>query len=276
MEILDSNIDKEVKSQPATHYPTYLQSLGLIGIWLLATVGVVLILMPFIDITTGFGLFLSYTLSMIITVFAGFALRKSRQLELTSFPIGIAFIGLLLMIPLHIAIDPLVMLFPVPESLKLMMNSIYDNPLATIATVAIMAPLLEEVLFRGIILHGLLKNYGAGISIAFSSLLFALIHGNIAQGLGAFLIGLFMGWLYWKTKSLYLPIILHFINNSISCVGMLIVPREEIDTNLIDLIANDQLYYALVLVSIVFCIGGILFIQKKYFSEDNFADIQQS
>lgn len=265
MEILDTNIDKEIKPQALVHYPTYLQSLGLIGIWLLASFGIVLVLMPFMDIVSGLGLFLSYTLSMTITVFAGFAIRKNNQLELTSFPLGIAIIGSLLMIPLHIAIDPLVTQFPVPESLKLMMSSVYDKPIATIATVAIVAPLLEEILFRGIILHGLLKNYKAGISIAFSSLLFALIHGNVAQGLGAFLMGLFMGWLYWKTKSLYLPIILHFINNSISCVGMLIVPREKIDTNLIDLIANDQLYYALVLVSITFCVGGVLFIDKNYF-----------
>lgn len=272
MEILDTNQDHEVAHKPIKHYPTYLQSLGLIGIWLIATFGVVLVLMPFMNIMSGPGMFLSYSISMIITVFTGFTLRKNYHLELTSFPIGIAIIGSLLMIPLHIAIDPIVALFPVPESLKQIMNSIYDNPIAIIATVAIAAPLLEEILFRGIILHGLLKNYSASISIAFSSLLFALIHGNVAQGLGAFLMGLFMGWLYWKTKSLYLPIILHFINNSISCVGMLIVPKEKIDTNLIDLIANDQLYYGLVLTSIIICSTGVLFIRKKYFSEDSFVN----
>lgn len=271
MEIIDATPENEVV--PVKHYPTLLQSLGLIGIWLIATFGVVIVLMPFTDVTSGIGLFLSYTLSMTVTVFAGFALRKNYKLELTGFPIGIALIGSLLMIPLHIAIDPIVALFPVPESLKDIMEGIYDNPVASIATIAIAAPLLEEVLFRGIILHGLLKNYSAGLSIAFSSLLFAIIHGNIAQGLGAFLMGLFMGWIYWKTKSLYLPIILHFINNSISCVGVFIVPKEEIDTNLIDLVANDQLYYVLVIVSIVFCTAGVLFIQKKYFSEDRFADM---
>lgn len=271
MEIIDATPENEVV--PVKHYPTLLQSLGLIGIWLIATFGVVIALMPFIDVTSGAGLFFSYTLSMTITVFAGFALRKNFILELTAFPIGIPIVGSLLMIPLHIAIDPIVALFPVPESLKHILEGIYENPVASIVTVAIAAPVLEEILFRGIILHGLLKNYGAGLSITFSSLLFALIHGNIAQGLGAFLMGLFMGWLYWKTKSLYLPIILHFVNNSLSCVGMFIVPQEQIDTNLIDIVANDQLYYALVLGSIIFCVAGVLFIQKKYFSEDNFADM---
>jgi hypothetical protein len=134
--------------------------------------------------------------------------------------------------------------------------------------VAIAAPLLEEILFRGIILHGLLKNYKAGISIAFSSLLFALIHGNVAQGLGAFLMGLFMGWLYWKTRSLYLPILLHFVNNSISCAALLIVPKDKVEINLIDVMPNHQLYYALVLASIVFCVVGVLFIKNYYFKPD--------
>lgn len=270
METLDTHTENEIN--PVKHYPTYLQSIGLLGIWLLVTLAVFLVLRPFMDVLSGPGLFMSYTLSMTITIFAGFALRKSYSLEANRFPVGIAIIGSLLMIPLHIAIDPIVALFPVPESLKNILDGIYDHPIAIIATVAIAAPLLEEILFRGIILDGLLKNYKAGVSIAFSSLLFALIHGNMAQGLGAFLMGLFMGWLYWKTKSLYLPIILHCINNSISCIGMLIVPKEKIDTNLIDFFAKDQLYYALVLVSIALCVGGMLFIQKKYFSEDSFAN----
>jgi membrane protease YdiL (CAAX protease family) len=270
MEILDAVPENEVA--PVKHYPTLLQSLGLIGIWLIATLVVVLVLMPFLDVTSGIGLFLSYTLSMSLAVFAGFALRKNYTLEFVGFPIGIAVLSSLLMIPLHIAIDPIVSLFPVPESLKNIMEGIYENPVASIATIAIAAPLLEEILFRGIILHGLLKNYSAGIAIAFSSLLFALIHGNVAQGLGAFLMGLFMGWIYWKTKSLYIPIILHFVNNTVSCVGMFVMPQEQIDTNLIDIIANDQLYYALVVGSILFCVAGVLFIQKKYFSEHSFVN----
>lgn len=270
MEILDAAPDHEVT--PGKHYPTYLQSLGLLGIWLVATIIVVIVLMPFLSITSGIGLFLSYSLSMTIAVFAGFALRKNYKLELTSFPVGVAIVGSILMIPLHVAIDPVVALFPVPDSLKNIMEGIYENPVASIATIAIAAPLLEEILFRGIILDGLLKNYKAGVSIAFSSLLFALIHGNVAQGLGAFLMGLFMGWIYWKTKSLYIPIILHFVNNAVSCAGIFIVPKEQIDINLIDIIANDQLYYALVFASIIFCAAGVLFIQKKYFVESHLFD----
>jgi hypothetical protein len=272
METLDTQADNQIN--PVKHYPTYLQSLGLLSIWLLATIAVVLLLMPFMYITSGPGLFLSYTLSMTITVFAGFALRKSYSLESNRFPVGVAIIGSLLMIPLHIAIDPIVALFPIPESLNNILEGIYDNPIAIIATVAIAAPLLEEILFRGIILHGLLKNYKAGISIAFSSLLFALIHGNVAQGLGALLMGLFMGWLYWKTKSLYLPILLHFINNSVSCAALLIVPKEKVNLKLIDVMPSHQLYYALVIASITLCAAGVLFINKHYFKSKANADMQ--
>lgn len=265
MDVLDTRPENEII--PTKYYPTYLQSLGLIGIWLVATFCVVIVLMPFTDVKSGIGLFLSYTLSMSVTVLAGLALRKNYTLELTGFSTGIALIASLLVIPLHIALDPLVSLFPVPDTLKTIFEDLYNNPIASVATIAIAAPLLEELLLRGIILEGLLKNYRPGISIAFSSLLFAIIHGNLAQGLGAFVLGLFMGWIYWKTKSLALPILLHFINNGLSCLAMFIVPKEAVDKKLIDWVANDQLYYGLVFTSIIFCVAVVMLLQKKYFDK---------
>ena len=81
----------------------------------------------------------------------------------------------------------------------------------------IMAPLLEEVIFRGIIQRGLIKGgMKPGYAILIASVAFGLVHGNPWQFVGATLLGIVMGVVYHKTKTLLLPILLHAFNNLIS------------------------------------------------------------
>lgn len=77
----------------------------------------------------------------------------------------------------------------------------------------IAAPICEEVLFRGIILDNFLKKYSPIKSIVISSILFALIHLNIVQGISIFCGGLFLGWVYYRTRSLLFCVFIHFTNN---------------------------------------------------------------
>lgn len=84
-------------------------------------------------------------------------------------------------------------------------------------TVCVLAPIIEEILFRGIILRGLLQNGVTPImSIFLSSFLFGLAHLNPWQFLGAGLLGAIFGYVYYRTKSLWLPVFLHALNNCIS------------------------------------------------------------
>lgn len=83
---------------------------------------------------------------------------------------------------------------------------------------AIIPALVEEILFRGTVCRSL-TVYGKGTAVVISALLFALMHTNIEQMLYTFVAGLFFGLLYVETKSVLAPILLHFLNNSISVVG---------------------------------------------------------
>lgn len=83
---------------------------------------------------------------------------------------------------------------------------------------AIIPALVEEILFRGTVCRSL-TVYGKGTAVVISATLFALMHTNIEQMLYTFVAGLFFGLLYVETKSVLAPILLHFVNNSISVVG---------------------------------------------------------
>ena len=83
--------------------------------------------------------------------------------------------------------------------------------------ICIAAPVAEEMLFRGVILHAL-RPYGNGFAILISALFFGLIHGNFSQAPGAFVIGIALGIVTLRTRSLLPAIFIHLVNNTISVV----------------------------------------------------------
>ena len=91
-------------------------------------------------------------------------------------------------------------------------------------SVSIFAPLFEEWLCRGEVLRGLLnyrKEDGSrgikpGWAIVLSALFFAIIHGNPWQALPAFGLGCLFGYVYYRTGSLKLTMLMHFTNNTFS------------------------------------------------------------
>ena len=99
------------------------------------------------------------------------------------------------------------------------MKQMTGGPLwSSFLVVAIFAPIFEEWLCRGMVLRGLLTKMKPGWAIVVSALFFAVIHANPWQALNAFLIGLMMGYVYYKTGSLILTMIIHFVNNGTSVI----------------------------------------------------------
>ena len=100
-----------------------------------------------------------------------------------------------------------------------LMKQMTGGPLwSSFLVVAIFAPIFEEWLCRGMVLRGLLTKMKPGWAIVVSALFFAVIHANPWQALNAFLIGLMMGYVYYKTGSLILTMIIHFVNNGTSVI----------------------------------------------------------
>jgi membrane protease YdiL (CAAX protease family) len=88
-----------------------------------------------------------------------------------------------------------------------------SSPL-TILAVVLLAPIAEELVFRGVVQHYMMKvSSRFWIANASQALMFAIMHMNLIQGLYTFLLGLVLGWLRYRYKSLAAPIIMHFVNN---------------------------------------------------------------
>lgn len=81
-----------------------------------------------------------------------------------------------------------------------------------VISISIIPPLVEEFLFRGVIL-GTLRKYGDGFAIIISALMFGLAHGNFVQTPVTFVTGLILGYMTIHFKSIIPAILLHFFNN---------------------------------------------------------------
>jgi hypothetical protein len=116
--------------------------------------------------------------------------------------------------------------------------------------IGLLAPVCEELVFRGAILRALLqwRPEKHWVAIAVSALLFALVHANPAQMPHAFLIGLLLGWFYYRTGSVVPGVAFHWVNNSIAYVGYNMYPDSSL--KLVDLFGSQRTVIAAVLFSL--------------------------
>jgi membrane protease YdiL (CAAX protease family) len=114
------------------------------------------------------------------------------------------------------------------EFFNQLMNQLTDNPVVMVITAVIMAPVFEEIIFRGIIQKGLMnKGVKPWKAIIFASIIFGVVHANPWQFVGAVLLGCVLGIVYYKTKSLLLPMLLHGFNNLCSTLLITYTKNES-------------------------------------------------
>jgi membrane protease YdiL (CAAX protease family) len=105
--------------------------------------------------------------------------------------------------------------------------------------VGLLAPLAEELVFRGAVLRALLRwKSNPWVGIVISALLFALIHMNPAQMPHAFLVGLLLGWMYYRTDSIVPGVVFHWVNNTVAYVLYNVYPNPDI--TLLDLFGTQR------------------------------------
>lgn len=109
-------------------------------------------------------------------------------------------------------------LIPLPNWMEADFTALSHSPTG-ILSIALVAPVTEELLFRGAILTRLQGHHTSpwrGITL--SALIFGLIHINPAQVLAATLMGLALGWVTAQTHSLIPAIAGHVLNNTLSII----------------------------------------------------------
>lgn len=152
-------------------------------------------------------------------------------------------------------LDPINELFEIPDIFKEIFRNVSNNPIDSIVSIAILAPICEEFILRGTIERGLLATYrskksGPLKAILWSAFLFALIHLNPWQAVAAFAVGCLIGWVYYRTHSIWAAIFIHFVNNFSAIILFLIYPNLDPEATTKQIIeaetGSTTLYWAMV------------------------------
>lgn len=160
--------------------------------------------------------------------------------------------GMLLMTATDVVLEPLLQLLPeIPD--------FYGRGWRALLLTVVMAPLAEEFLCRGILLDAARAKGGAAYGLFFSALFFGVIHFHPAAVVNAFVMGLLLGFIYIRSNSLYIAVILHAFNNALA---MLLLTLGYGHTTLYELMSAHgmkMLYTAVYGVSLgLFLVAGYM------------------
>ena len=157
---------------------------------------------------------------------------------------------------------------PMPEWIESTMEQLLKAPLwITLISVSVFAPVFEEWLCRGVVLRGLLAKNSPKTAIIVSSVFFAVIHFNPWQAIPAFILGLLFGYVYYKTGSLKLTMLMHCANNTMAAIFSRIPAFEEAET-FID-VMNPWTYAGIFICCVAFLVSAIIVISGIPQKEEN-------
>lgn len=231
------------------------ESIGLVAI----AIAITLILSPIIFLKSFIGIeaatFIFYLLSMGLSFWIIFSIWKDKSEDYSfnlKIPKGVVIPVILLgVISIQLSLTiPISSLIPMSDEFAELFKQSIGNPsnIFAFTTIVILAPVLEELIFRGVILRGLLKRYSPVTAIIVSSILFGAVHLNPWQFISASILGMFIGWVYYRTQSISLAIIIHGFNNLTATVIEIIgfdQTNYEI-THLRELILTDTKYILII------------------------------
>ncbi len=133
----------------------------------------------------------------------------------------------------------------------LLKTSLFDNNnnlIVTLVSTGLIGPIIEELMFRGIIYNELKNKYSNMKAILITTIFFAIIHFNIIQILYGLIIGFILIFVYEKYKTIKAPIILHMASNITTTLFLPILTKNILLIN-----------YSIFLICLI-----LLIIIKKY------------
>lgn len=162
--------------------------------------------------------------------------------------------GLVMMLAAGVVVEPVMDLLPIPPS------AVFGRGFWAMICLVAMAPVMEEILCRGIILESVRAKYGVVAALFLSSAFFAVLHGQPAMVVNAFVMGLILGYIYIETNSIFSVILLHAFNNG---VAFLLLMLGLDGTTLRVLIGNQNLYTIVYVVSLLLFAGSGYMIYRQ-------------
>ncbi len=264
-------------------YPSWGDLLTLLGVFIVATVlGSLLtgILQKMGSVSVGFGSFLGYVIQFSLVIIFGLFQRKIRSPQgtrllkfgLAKLDFVIILWGTIMVLATGVVIDPLLNLFP--ETYLDRLGNIMAAGGWMMFTSIVIAPIMEEILFRGILQDALMRKYGVFVGILIASAVFGIVHIIPQQVVNAFMIGIVLGYIYYRTGALLPVILIHCINNAISYFTWMLNGETLLSTR--EQMGNDTLYFTVYGIACVLFVIGFVSIAIRISKEEKRRQLEVS
>ncbi|MBQ5647589.1 MAG: CPBP family intramembrane metalloprotease [Alistipes sp.] len=196
---------------------------------------------------------IAYPLTMLVPIVLIWIYSRLRgrkeyvpiRCSIAGFNPSVILVGVLWLLSSQILLEPLVLMLPQSQ-----MPGVGLGAWAYV-TAIVSAPVLEEILCRGVVFGTLRRRLGVKMSILLSALFFGLLHFDYSTAIVATVAGLIFGVLYVRTSSIFASMIVHSINNALAFV---LIVWEVGDLTFRELINNDKIYH------IVYGVAAVIFV----------------
>ena len=166
--------------------------------------------------------------------------------------------GLILLLALAVVLMPLMSILP-------QQDVTVPTGVWAVVTVTIVAPVLEEILFRSKVFSVMRYTCRPSIAAMVAAAIFAALHGQIGIAIEAFCAGIIFSYAYILTSSIFAPIILHIFNNIIAFVlAQLMYQERSLEDYLVALPSFNIIY----IISLVILLLGVIHIVLTYVRAD--------
>ena len=264
-------------------YPSWGDLLTLLGVFIVATVlGSLLtgVLQKIGSVSVGFGAFLGYVIQFSLVIIFGLFQRKIRspkETRLLKFGLAkldfvIILWGTIMVLATGVVIEPLLNLFP--ETYLDRLGNIMAAGGWMMFTSIVIAPIMEEILFRGILQDALMRKYGVFVGILIASAVFGIVHIIPQHVVNAFMIGIVLGYIYYRTGALLPVILIHCINNAISYFTWMLNGETLLSTR--EQMGNDTLYFTVYGIACVLFVIGFVSIAIRISKEEKRRQLEVS
>ena len=192
-----------------------------------------------------------YPISMLLALAAVWIYMRIRggkglkiRLSVAGFNPNIILAGTLWVLAAQVLLEPLSMVLPGGG------DSGVGRGFWACITSLVVAPVLEELLCRGVVLESVCRGWGSKVAVLVSALFFGIIHVEPATMVVAVVVGAILGVIYLRTASLFSVILIHSINNAAALALIYIGIGGE---TLYDIVGGGVMYY------IIYVVAALLF-----------------
>ncbi len=190
---------------------------------------------------------------------------SAEQIALSAFLAPFTYLVIILVQSLWISLLSLIGIPPMPDGMPVIDTT--GTFLLALLSVAITPAFFEEVIFRGMLQGSLITRKRSNIAIVITATLFMLMHGALQSMPYTFLLGLIIGYLCYRSGSIWPPIVFHFSNNAIAVITKYLTNNIEMPTDMDQMMVSGGLLEWLPLVFLALVGGGVSFLLLYIFNK---------